>query len=469
MLKKLLLATTVCIALSACNDSSSSSNTEPPEPLATLTFENLSNVSSIARVETSSEDGSHLIGFDENGLEFDISNYDVDSFTPTSDGGFVVEVTDKHKATYKYTQSLSTVDPEDEDSTALEKLIEAITSDSKDIVDVTQTFRRPVWYYVTPDDDYYLISEQRNLPTFIGENSDHLLIFSNGETFNLNTKRTNHLFSALAVDKLSLISDIASLGDDSDIRDYIQVLIDNGTVERIKTITDISGDTLLTFSEKDNKPVLISTVEGGENSNISVKTEINETSEIANITQLPISIQSSNILLGQGVGTIDVLARNPKVSPNEFDNWDGETSIFGSEVYQLRSQDCTNTNQCLVALSKDGTTTTVNQLNFESLSTPGLIEGGQQNYLWVNDNYIVIKEKNQISIIDKNNSNALLSPILVGHNIDTISLTNDDLLYITASETSEVPEAYIYDIKADTGLDIPFTTEKLHALKALIK
>ncbi|WP_089139661.1 hypothetical protein [Vibrio rumoiensis] len=226
MLKKLLLATTVCIALSACNDSSNSSSTEPSEPLTTLRFENLSNVSSIARVETSSEDGSPLIGFDANGAPVgEISNMGVEDFTPTADGGLVVEVSEKHKAIYKYTQGLAPVDSTDEEETTIQKLIESIKND-KPIVDVTQTFRRPVWYYVNSQGEYYLISNKRDLPSFMGENSEGLLIFSDGETFNTVTKRTGQKFNDIALDAKSIIDAISTIKnpdqDDSEsIKDVI--------------------------------------------------------------------------------------------------------------------------------------------------------------------------------------------------------------------------------------------------------
>lgn len=166
MLKQLLLATTVCITLSACNDSSSS-NSEPSESLTELNFSSLTNVSSIARIDGSNDnEGTHLIGFDSNGSTIgDISNVNVDKFTPVSNGGFIVEVTENHRSHYQYQNLSDSVEQHDP---------------------INHTYRKPVWYYVqtsTSDDgtiqagEYFLISDNKDLPEFIGENSKGLLVF----------------------------------------------------------------------------------------------------------------------------------------------------------------------------------------------------------------------------------------------------------------------------------------------------
>ena len=518
MLKKLLLATTVCIALSACNDSSSSSSTEPSEPLATLSFENLSNVSSIARVETSSEDGSHLIGFDANGAPIgDISNMSVENFTPTSDGGFVVEVNESHKAIYKYTQGLAPVDSDSDDTSALKKLIAAVTGD-KPVVDVTQTFRRPVWYYVSSNGDYYLITENKELPDFVGENSKGLLVFSNGDTFDTVKLKTGHFYNNLKLNKESIIDAISQLSDansDETIAEVMKNLVLNETIEKTKSVTEMSADSLLSSSETLGN-VLIESTKGktahfsGEicdDLKLSYRTVCNNvvipaindgvvsgvigvSNKIENtqgdVTQILPIPDSELTLLNNGL-----LNDDTTLDADLSGGWDGESAQGIKQAYVLSStftgqSNCQDVNkQCLYSVVKSEEssggirptiTTTIasdfvidNNTGFETESEAGQIEGGQQDYLWVNDSYIVIKESSQISIIDRNDGNKLLDPILAGTEIDTINLTDDNKLYITVTDSSGLPAAYLYDIAAKTGLDTPISTEKLHALKALIK
>lgn len=505
MLKKLLLATTVCIALSACNDSSSSSNTEPPEPLATLTFENLSNVSSIARVETSSEDGSHLIGFDANGAPIgDISNMGVEDFTPTSDGGFVVEVSEKHKGTYKYTQGLAPVEETDESATAIKKLIESVSND-KPIVDVTQNFRHPVWYYVNSQGDYYLISNKRNLPSFMGENSEGLLIFSDGETFDTITKRTGQRFNDIELDAQSIIDAISTIKnpdqDDSEsIKDVITNLVTQNKIEKTTDINLMNSDSFIAISptvgsiliesttsknvafDADSlcsglsialKPVckkIVNAINDGL-SKITLDTKIKDLGGVSQMLPIP---NLEFTLLDTGL-----LSNDGNLDQTYSSGWSGESTAHnGSSLLlstSINNQTCGASSplQCIYSISINSSdqleTTEISSNGFNTGNYEGQIEGGQQNYLWVNDSYIVIKEATQISIIDRADNNKLLDPVLAGTEIDTINLTDDNNLYITATDSSNTPAAYIYNITTDTMSNDISNGEKLHALKALIK
>ncbi|MCF7354969.1 hypothetical protein [Vibrio sp. CK2-1] len=498
MLKKLLLATTVCIALSACNDSSSSSNTEPSDPLETLSFKELSNVSSIARVETSSEDGSHLIGFDANGAPIgDISNMGVEDFTPTSDGGFVVEVSENHKAIYKYTQGLAPIDSDSDDTSALKKLIAAVTGD-KPVVDVTQTFRRPVWYYVASNGDYYLITNNKELPDFVGENSKGLLVFSNGDAFNTVKLKTGHFYNNLKLNKDSIIEAISQLSDensDETIAEVMKNLVQNKTIEKTKSVTEMSSDSLLSSSETlgnvliestkgktahfsgdicdDLKPsyrtvcntVVIPTINDGVVSGIiGLSNRIEDIQ--GDVTQILPIPDSDLTLLNNGL-----LNDDASLDESFINGWDGESAQDITQSYVLSSSftgqtACQDSNkQCLYSAIKTeigsiGNKTDTIESNFvidantgfETDSQAGKIEGGQQNYLWVNDSYIVIKEATQIFIIDRADNNKLLDPVLAGTEIDTINLTDDNKLYITDTMSNDISNG-----------------EKLHALKALIK
>lgn len=504
MFKTLLLATTVCITLSACNDSSNSSSPKPSEPLATLSFEDTSNVSSIARVETSNEDGSHLIGFDVNGGAVgDISNMNVNHFTPTSDGGFVVEVTEKHKAVYKYTQGLSPVDTADESTTTIHKLIESVKND-KPIVDVTQTFRHPVWYYVNPQGDYYLISNKRELPSFMGENSEDLLIFSNGETFNTTTKRTGQKFNDISIDVKSIIDAISAIKkpdqDESEsIKEVITNLLAQNKIEKTTDINLMNGDSFIAISptvgniliesttnknvsfDADSicsglsfalKPVckkIVNTINGGL-SKITLDTKIKNLGGVSQMLPTP---NSKFTLLDSGL-----LNNNGTLNQSNSGAWSGESAVHNNLSLLLstsiNNQTCTASPlQCIYSISINRSeqleTTEINSNGFNTGSYEGQIEGGQQNYLWVNDSYIVIKEATQISIIDKTHSNTLLAPILVGIEIDTINLTANNKLYITTTDSSGLSAAYLYNIETKTGLDTPISNENLSALKALIQ
>lgn len=495
MLKKLLLATTVCIALSACNDSSSSSSTEPSEPLATLSFENLSDVSSIARVETSSEDGSHLIGFDANGAPIgDISNIGVEDFTPTSDGGFVVEVTENHKANYLY-QNIGDKGEEHEP--------------------IAHTYRRPVWYFVNSTGDYYLITDKKELPEFIGENSIGLLIFSDGETFNTQTKHTGHLFNDISLDANSIIAAVTAIqnrdpstpNDPEIIQQIIGNLVEGNHIEKMNNISLMKADELLSTSDTlgdilTNTTTALPDLSGackaiivGEDNvelcknvtaylaSLTFKAKIKN---LADVTQaLPIP-DSEMALLNTGL-----LQEDGTIYDYFSGGWDGESAQDSKQAYVLSStfsgqSNCQDMNkQCLYSVVKleessgglrPTITTTIasdfvinNNTGFETESEAGQIEGGQQNYLWVNDSYIVIKEATQISIIDRADNNKLLDPVLPGIEIDTINLTDDNKLYIIATDSSNTPAAYIYDIATDTMSNDISNGEKLHALKALIK
>lgn len=555
MLKKLLLATTVCIALSACNDSSSSSSTEPSDSLATLSFEDLSNVSSIARVETSSEDGSHLIGFDANGASIgDISNINVDKFTPVT-GGFIVEVTKKHKANYLYKQSIAPVDginsPEDITASVI---AEALITGEKSEVTVNQTMRKPVWYYVTTSGDYYLIIEDNDLPNFMGENSEGKLVFSDGLLFDVNEHLPSYFYNNIALDKKSIIDAINQATSDNpteSIKEVLKNLLDNNTIERAKDFTLMSGDSLLSNSKSLGK-VLIDSKEPDISSlpflpaipnvpqidcsqfkpakrptcaavNLTVNNKlnpiidnINDGTTIINGEIIPV-INSKVIPLINAIGPVDKVTGEGATQVSQIlpipdskmtllntgyldqkenfiaehsGGWNGESALTSSQAFLLSNsfddKNCQDANkQCLYSLQKMETTTDgiidktgmtleITPLlelstGFEADSIPNQIEGGQQNYLWVNDSYIVIKEATQISIIDRADNNKLLDPVLAGTEIDTINLTDDNKLYITATDSSNTPAAYIYDIATKTGLDAPISNEKLHALKALIK
>lgn len=503
MLKKLLLATTVCIALSACNDSSNSSSTEPSEPLTTLSFENLSNVSSIARVETSSEDGSPLIGFDANGAPVgEISNMGVEDFTPTADGGLVVEVSEKHKAIYKYTQGLAPVDSTDEEETTIQKLIESIKND-KPIVDVTQTFRRPVWYYVNSQGEYYLISNKRDLPSFMGENSEGLLIFSDGETFNTVTKRTGQKFNDIELDAKSIIDAISTIKnpdqDDSEsIKDVITHLLTENKIEKTSDINLMNSDSFIAISPTVGNILIESTTSknvsfdtdslcsglsialrpvckkvvntiNGSLSKITLDTKIQN---LGGVTQMLPTPNSEFTLLNSGL-----LSNDGHLDQTYSGGWSGESTVHrGSSLLlstSINNQTCAASPlQCLYSISINSSdqleATEINSNGFNTGNYDGQIEGGQQNYLWVNDSYIVIKEATQISIIDRTDNNKLLDPVLADTEIDTINLTDDNKLYITATDSSNTPAAYIYDIASGESLDVP-TNEKLNAFKALIK
>ena len=505
MLKKLLLATTVCIALSACNDSSSSSSTEPSDPLETLSFENLSNVSSIARVETSSENGSHLIGFDTNGAPVgEISNMGVEDFTPTSDGGFVVEVSENHKAIYKYTQGLAPVEETDESTTAIKKLIESVSND-KPIVDITQNFRRPVWYYVNSQSDYYLISHKRDLPSFMGENSEGLLIFSNGETFNTVTKRTGQRFNDIELNAQSIIDAITTIKnpdqDDSEsIKKVITNLVTQNKIEKTTNINLMNDDSFIAISptvgnvliesttnknvslDEDSlcssfsipKKTICKTVVKKINVVLSKITLDTKVKDLGGVTQMLPTPNSKFTLLDTGL-----LSNDGNLDQTYSGGWSGESTVHNDSSLLLstsiNNQNCGASSplQCIYSISINGSdqleTAAISSNGFNTSNYEGQIEGGQQNYLWVNDSYIVIKEATQISIIDRADNNKLLAPILTGTEIDTINLTDDNKLYITATNSSNTPAAYIYDIATDTMSNDISNGEKLHALKALIK
>ncbi|TVO39364.1 hypothetical protein [Vibrio algivorus] len=509
MLKQLLLATTVCIALSACNDSSSSSS-EPSESLTELNFSSLTNVSSIARIDGSNDnEGTHLIGFDSNGSTIgDISNVNVDKFTPVSNGGFIVEVTENHRSHYQYQNLGDSVEQHDP---------------------INHTYRKPVWYYVqtsTSDDgtiqagEYFLISDNKDLPEFIGENSKGLLVFSNGETFNTSSYTRGHFYNNLKLNTESIIDAISKLTDENSNESIIEVLeqlIENKTLEKAKHIIQISGDTLLSTSTNLGD-VLIETNKGAPASfsneicnsdkltvaqQITCKTVVipainsgvvsgllgidNKIKNLSNVNQILTVHNSELTLLNTGL-----LNSDAELDESLAGGWDGEIALNPRNQDDAQTlalsrsfngKDCDDGNkQCLYSISETESETgpltnkvktltsdfVINaNTGFETGSEAGQIEGGQQNYLWVNDHYIVIKESTQISIIKREDNS--ISTILAGTEIDTINLTDDSQLYITATDSSGQTAAYIYDIASGAGLDTPITNEKLHAFKALIK
>ncbi|MBD1573510.1 hypothetical protein HC725_09500 [Vibrio sp. S17_S38] len=502
MIKQLLTTTFFCLSLSACYDSSSDSS--PNEPLETLAFTSVVEAVSLARVETSNGQGSHLIGFDANGAPLgDLSNYDVDKFTPTSDGGFVVEVTENHKSTYQYQNLGDSVDQHEP---------------------ITHTYRKPVWYYVQTSGsengsintgDYFLISDKKELPEFVGENSDGLLVFSDGETFNLKNYTRGQFYNSLELNTESIIDSITQITSESSsesITEVLAQLIENKTIEKAKSIHQISGDTLLSTSENLND-VLIETNKGAT---ASFSQEICESEKLTNkqkITCKTVIIPAINSGIVSGLIGLDnkiknlngvsqiltvhnsdltllntgLLKDNAELDESFSGGWIGETTLNSFNNKDLPTfilsnffdkKACNDGNkQCLYSIQETGsinkTLTSDFVINsdtgFETDSKAGQIEGGQQNYLWVNDDYIVIKEARQISIIDRKDSNKLLAPILVGTEIDTINLTKDSKLYITATNSPNLPVAYIYDIATKKmGNDIS-NGEKFHALKALIK
>ncbi|WP_105902023.1 hypothetical protein [Vibrio gangliei] len=510
MLKQLLLATTVCLALSACNDSSSSSSSESKEPLTELTFSNLSNAASIARVE-SSDEGSHLIGFDADGAPIgDISNVNVNKFTPVSNGGFVVEVVEDHHSLYQYQNFGDSVE---------------------DHAPINHNYRKPVWYYVqtsTSEDgtisigEYFLISDNKEIPDFVGENSKGLLVFSNGETFDTKSYTRGHFYNSLELNTESIIDAISKLTDEDSnesIAEVLQQLIENKTLEKAKHIIQISGDTLLSTSENLGS-VLIETNKGAPASfsneicnndkltnaqKVTCKTVVipainsgvvsgligidNKIKNLSDVTQILTMHNSELTLLNTGL-----LNKDAELDESLAGGWDGEIALNPHNQndiltftlsHSFNDNICGDVNkQCIYSVQEVTSGSVGNKITsiesnfvldantgFETDSEAGQIEGGQQNYLWVNDDYIVIKEALQISIIDRKAGNKLLSPVLANTEIDTINLTNDNKLYITATATdsSGQPAAYIYDITSDVMSDDIANGEKLHAFKALAK
>ncbi|MFV0575412.1 MAG: hypothetical protein ACK5NC_08395 [Vibrio sp.] len=519
MFKKVFLTTTICLALSACGGggggSSSSNDTPEPEILA---FSNLDAVTSVARAENTAE-AEHLIGFDKTGAEFEISNYGVDAFTPTSDGGLVVKVTENHKAEYLYPAAVAPVDdgensPEEITASAI---VEALTADTEEIP-ITETMRRPVWYYVTPTGDYYLITKKSDLPNFMGENSEGKLVFSDGLVFDTKEHLPTYFYNNIELDAASIknaVEQIPSYDPNQTTPEKINFIADilsklsENTIERVKDISYMKGDSFISTS-KSAGTVLIDSTEAASGSlddsicdslDLAKKTicknavvpAINKlpgligfnhkTKNLTGVTQaLPIP-ESDFTLLNTGLLDYSKPDTNQPETSIVWD-WDGETALTSLHAFVLSSefdgQTCQYGMECLFTAKKvekssggirptteaslDITPTIELSEGFEIDSEPSQIKGGQQDYLWANDDYIVIKEASQISIIKQ--ADKSVKPILVGTQIDTVNLTSDNLLYITATDSAGA-KAMIYNLA--TGEQTPiFATEKLAALKGLI-
>ncbi|MBD1577141.1 hypothetical protein HC723_11925 [Vibrio sp. S11_S32] len=200
----------------------------------------------------------------------------------------------------------------------------------------------------------------------------------------------------------------------------------------------------------------------------------NRIKNLSDVNQILPILDSDLTLLNIGL-----LKDGDTLNKNYSGGWDGESAQNGDDAFLLSTTLNNNLNgiicpdgkQCLYSISVNK----LGNLDASPLSNSGFntdtsddeISNGEQNDLWVNDDYIVIKEAAQISIIDRNNNNAVTT-ILNNQEIDTINLSSDNQLYITSTTSSGQHKNYIYNIKTKKGLESPISLDELHAFKALV-
>lgn len=169
MLKKILVST-ICIALAACGGGGSSDNggnggNNTPQ----LQFTNLDAASSMTTVSSTSTQQNvlteNLLGYDDTGAEYELSNVKVDQYQALSNGIYV-DVTEEHSRTYI-----------DENGGSQ-----------------TESISTPAKYFVQLNGTYNPIKTDGN---FIGQNEDDTLIFSNVDTFDTKKLKLISLNSGL--------------------------------------------------------------------------------------------------------------------------------------------------------------------------------------------------------------------------------------------------------------------------------
>lgn len=342
--------------LIGCKSSSSDDNSRPntPESSPVLAFKHLELASSMSQALSSeySNNNELLIGFDEHGLEYELTNVEVVDYKNVSLGLYIA-VNTKHRALITETE----ID-QDGNLIEVEKTIEV------------DRFQR---YFVEHSGEYHMINDINEYASYVGESASGRLIFSyqaKGEGikfYDLHAKVTERVRTSIDPQDLML--------------------------------EKLTGDFLL-LHNWGNGTKQIMHIENG------LRTNTTAYPNLASIDDEVVLFANSRTGYDFSNGAISEFEAPFSFHPNITEKLaalEGNTIVLATGVPDCGVNPAMLSEHCLYSVSTAGDFTRLSESTFSVAYTHGNHES-QNTVLFGDDNYLVVKGINDLQVYDRQSS-----------------------------------------------------------------